>query len=100
MKRPGPRKQRTYWPGDCFYGAWGNGPGRQSRRWYLGAPGCHALPRPTLALGSTVGAVTALDGSTELVEAAEDGSTGVVAAEDGSTAAAMEAAVRGSIAGR
>jgi hypothetical protein len=73
MKRQAPRKEESYWPDACFFRAWGSGPVRQLRRRYLGAPGLHFRPRLTPALGSIDGAVTAVDGSTESVGAAEGG---------------------------
>src|SRR6266481_3134503 len=64
MKRQAPRRKESYWVGDCFSRAWGSGLVRPLLRRYLGAPGLHFHLRPTPALGSIAGAVTAVDGST------------------------------------
>jgi hypothetical protein len=73
MKRKALRNEESYWPGACFFRALGSGPVRQLRRRYLGVPGLHFPPMPTLALGSTAVAVAEEDGSTAAAMVAEGG---------------------------
>ncbi len=56
----------SYWGGAFFSRAWGGGPVRQLRRWFLGAPGLHFRPRPMRVAGSTAGVEAVVGGLTEV----------------------------------
>jgi hypothetical protein len=57
----------SYWSGDCFFRAWGNGQARRSQQRYSGA--CGSAVRPPLKPDGLIGEVAAAaDGS--MVEAA------------------------------